>query len=237
MHPSTVVLIAFFTSAVTATGTVYVMERYGVLTPKAQVASDALVPDLRGLVESDARSSASAAHLSLFVAGREPAPEAKPKTVIRQSLAPGQRVARDYPLSVVLAEELVKVPSVTSLTVQEARQRLEQRGYGLQLGAPAPDPSVAPGLIVSQVPKSDTAYAKGGLVVVQVSSGPGEIDMPKLAGVAFTKAKTELEQLGLKPVVVWTELGETPVYVVLNQKPTPGTKLKPGSEVILTVNR
>lgn len=236
MHPSTVILIAFFTSALTATGAVFVLEQYDVFKPKAQPVAEAVVPDLRGMTEPDARSSTTAAHLTLLVA-REAAADAKPGTVIRQSMAAGLRVSSGTPLNVVLAEEMVKVPKVNGLTVAEATQRLEQQGYSVQVGAPVPDPSVSPGLIVSQMPKADSPYAKGGMVVVQVSSGPGEVDMPKLLGIGFNQAKSELEKLGLKPLLTWSNLPETPTYIVLSQKPAAGTKLKPGSEVVLGVNR
>jgi serine/threonine-protein kinase len=236
MHPSTIILIAFFTSALTATGTVFVLEQYDVFKPKAQAVAEAVVPDLRGMTDADARSSTNAAHLTL-VATREPAADAKAGTVIRQSMAAGLRVASGTALNVVLAEEVAKVPKVSGLTVAEATQRLEQQGYSMQVGAPAPDPSVSPGLIVGQMPKADSPYTKGGMVVVQVSSGPGEVDMPKLIGTGFNQAKAEVEKLGLKAVFTWSNLPETPTYIVLSQKPAAGTQLKPGGEVVLGVNR
>ena len=61
--------------------------------------------------------------------------------------------------------------------------------------------------------------------------------MPKLVGVNFAKAQKDLEELGLKPLVRWVELAETPTMVVLSQKPAGGQKLKPGGEVTITVCR
>ena len=73
--------------------------------------------------------------------------------------------------------------------------------------------------------------------MVQVSSGPAEVEVPKLSGLALNKAKEELEKLGLKAAVVWVSRAETATYAVLGQKPLAGEKLAPGSEVELTVNR
>ena len=56
-------------------------------------------------------------------------------------------------------------------------------------------------------------------------------------GFALAKAKTEIEKLGLKPVVRWVSLAETATYVVLNQKPVANEKVKPGAEVEVVVNR
>ena len=236
MDASSVILSAFVTSALTAAGTVYVVEKYNII-PHGNQSSEVVVPDLHGITESDARSNASVAHIGLLVAAREPTPDAKPGTVIRQSVNAGQRVPRDHPVSIVLAEEVPRVPSITGITVPEATKRLEQRGYTLQLTATVPDNTVAKDNVIDQTPKAETAHVKGGTVTVRVSSGPGEVELPKFIGVGVNQAKTDIEKLGLKPVIRWVAMAETPTYVVLNQKPAVGEKVKPGGEVQLTVCR
>src|SRR5205807_202151 len=122
MHSSSVFLLAFLTAIATATGTVYFIERYNVF--QRQAGAEAVVPDLRGATESDARANATAAHVALFVASREPTADNKGGTVIRQSMGPGQRVPMDSPISVVIAEELPKVPGVVGISLGEATQRV-----------------------------------------------------------------------------------------------------------------
>src|SRR5262249_41461894 len=151
---------------------------------------------------------------------REASPESKPGTVIRQSAPAGQHVPRDYSLSVVLADEVPRVPGITGIAVAEAKQRLEQRGYQGDF-AEVPSDKVEKGLVVDQTPKADAPLAKGGTVKVQVSTGPDMIEVPKLVGVSITLAQAQLEKLSLKPVVRWISQGETPTYVVLSQKPAP----------------
>jgi serine/threonine-protein kinase len=236
MHGSTVVLVAFLTAAATAAGTIYVNERYGVLKPRAQDTSVA-VPDLAGMSENDARSNANIAHIVLFIAAREPSLDAKPGTVLRQSVPAGQRVSRETSLSVVLAEEVPKVPSVAGLAVPDATKRLEQKGYALTIGGSVADPKVAQGLVVTQAPAPDSAPSRWGTVTVQVSSGPGDVEIPKLLWLGMETAKTNIEKLGLKLVVNWVGGAEVPNYVVLAQKPAPGTKVKPGSDVVINVCR
>src|SRR5687768_11286923 len=130
MHASTAFLIAFFTSVLTASGTVYVFERFNVLG-KSQPVAETVVPDLRGFSEVDARTNTQSSNLSLLVAAREPSAEAKPGTVIRQSIPAGQRVPRQHPVSVVIAEALPKVPALKGLTVPDATKKLEELGYKL----------------------------------------------------------------------------------------------------------
>ncbi len=231
MHGSTVVLVAFLTSVVTTGGAVYLVERYGILSQKT---IDSVVPDFHGMLESDARSNANASHVSLFVAGREPTSEAKPGSVIRQSNAPGQHLPREAPVVVVLAEEVVKVPAVVTLPLAEATRRAELRGYTVRVGATLPDPAIPAGAVISQSPNPETVLAKGGSLTVQVSSGPGDFEMPKVLNEPVQQAKEKLEKLGLKPTIRWVAMAETPTNIVLNQKPAADEKVKPGTEVQLT---
>jgi beta-lactam-binding protein with PASTA domain len=234
MSTSSTILVALLTSAVTAAGTVYAIERLGLL--RAQAVPETLVPDFRGVSESDARANANAAHIALLIAAREPAPDAKPGTVVRQSIAAGQRVPREYSMSVVLAEEVPKVPTVTGLTAAAATLRLEQGGYVAETATVA-SPDIAQGLVVEQSPKAETPQAKGATVALKVSSGPGEVDVPKLVGMPLGQAQKALEKLGVKAMVRWVALAETATYVVLSQKPAAGAKMKPGEEIELTACR
>ena len=152
-------------------------------------------------------------------------------------IAAGQRVAREYSMSVVLAEEVPKVPAVTGLALADATTRLEARGYAAQVGATVAHATVAVGLIFEQSPKAEAPHPKGGTVTLQVSSGPGDLEVPKLLGVGHGQAKTDLEKLGLKAAVRWVAMAETPTYIVLSQKPAAGEKVKPGGEVQLTACR
>ncbi|MFO7179395.1 MAG: PASTA domain-containing protein [Pseudomonadota bacterium] len=233
MHASTVILVAFLTSVLTTTGTVFVIERLGVFQTEQQ----ASVPNVRGLSEGDARANLEAAGLVPIIGPREVSAEAKPGTVLRQSVPAGQNLPRGHQVTLTLAEAPPKVPNLAGLTLAEARVALEREGYKLETDDPVPNAEVPAGKVVKQVPSADTPHEKGRTVVVQVSSGPAEVEVPKLSGLALNKAKEELEKLGLKAAVVWVSRAETATYAVLGQKPLAGEKLAPGSEVELTVNR
>jgi len=237
MHASTVILIAFTTSLVTAISTVYVVERFDILQPKQAPVTETVVPDLKGLSEAEARVSATTAQLALVVSGKETSADAKPDTVLRQSLPAGQKVPVQQSVTVVVAEALPKVPTLKGLTLEEATKRLQSDGYTLQVAGAIPDAEVPKGQIARQMPEADTNYVKGAAVTVQLSRGPADVEVPKFIGQPFAKAKAEAESLGLKVAVAWTELGETPTYVVLNQSPAAATTLAPGGKVTFTVNR
>jgi serine/threonine-protein kinase len=238
MHGSTVFLIAFFTSIATAAGTVYAIEKFDIMhKAPAPAAPEAIVPDLRGFLEADARANAAASHVTLLVASREPSAEVKPGAIIRQSIPAGQHVPRDHPMSVVLADELAKIPTVTGLSVVDASKKLEEKGYKLQASAPVANATVPEGQIVSQVPPGETPAEKGKTVTVQVSAGAGEVAVPKVMGLSINNAKTALEKVGLEAQVRWVSLAETPTYIVLNQKPRPNEKVKPGTKIEVVANQ
>jgi serine/threonine-protein kinase len=236
MHGSTVFLIAFFTSVFTAGGTVYAIDRFDILHHDAPPVAEAIVPDLRGFSEADARANAQASHITLLVGPHEPSADAKPGTILRQSVPAGQHVPREHPVSVVIADELPKVPSVTGLSVVDATKHLEDKGYKLQASAPVANATVPEGQIISQAPPAETPLEKGKTVTVQVSAGAEDVAVPKVTGLSTKNAQAALEKLGLDSEMHWVSMAETPTYVVLNQKPKPAEKVKPGTKVELTAN-
>ena len=237
MHTSSVVLVAIVTSLLTSVGTVYLVQRYEILPQRAEKVDDTVVPDLKGLTEADARRNTQAVELALLVAGREPSKEQNDGTVLRQSIPAGQRVPRQHPVSVVLASALLKVPQVTGLSLSEATLKLEQAGFEVEESESVPSADVEAGRIVEQAPTPGSELKQGASVVVKVSSGAAEVEVPQLSGMAHAKAKEELEKLGLEAKFVWVDLPETPSYRVIRQSPAAGKQLEPGESVQVVVNR
>lgn len=242
MNASTVILIAFFTSVATAAGTVVLLQKAGMVAPAAAASAApeaglVVVPDFTGVTEADARANGAVSHVAVLVAGREAVAGRKPGTVVRQSVPPGQRVPRDHPVTVVLADELPKVPKVVGLPAADATLRLEQAGFKVTTGAKVPDPVVPDGSVVSQTPGAEEPLEKGGSVALRVSAGPAEVEVPRVTGTVVQRAKAELEKVGLAPKVEWVSLAESQGLIVLRQSPAAGQKAKPGTEVTIVANR
>jgi beta-lactam-binding protein with PASTA domain len=235
MNSSTVFLIAFFTSLMTATGTVYLVERLN-LIPGEEV-KQVIVPNLQGLTEADAMANAKSIGLLFMIGSREPSADVKEGAVIRQSIPPGQNVSVGQPVTVTLAEALPKVPAVEGKTVDEATATLQQAGYQVIVGEPVVNDKVAPGKIVSQLPRAGSPLAKEQSITVRVAQGPSAVEVPKVVGLGFNPAKAKLEELGLKAKVRWVALAETASNVVLRQTPEAGVKSEPGTEIELVINR
>jgi beta-lactam-binding protein with PASTA domain len=234
IHGSSVVLVALLTSAVTAAACTFVIERYQLVPPRGR---DVLAPSLVGLSEADARGNAQALQIPLLVEGREPSAGAIPGTVLRQSVAPGQLVPEAAGLGVVFAASYPKVPKVTELPFDDARALLARKGFKAEQGDAIADASIAAGHVSRQVPEPDAELEPGGRVVLLLSSGPGDLAVPKLGGLTIAAATEALAQMGLVLKVRWISKAETETNVVLSQKPEAGEKIGPRGTVEVVANR
>ncbi len=234
MNAFGVMFLTFVTAALTATGTVYVIEQKHLFHNEPVV--EVTVPDLRGLSEREARENLRALGLVYLATPRE-ASSATAGTVVRQSVPGGQRLPRSHPVSVTLADELPKVPAVVRMTQADATAKLQQAGYKVELGPKVADETVPEGSVVTQEPTTGTPYPKDRVVTLYLSAPSVEVELPKVVGKNVNTAKAELEKLGLTVNVRWLSVAETSTYIVLSQDPPPKTKLKAGDAVQLSANR
>lgn len=237
MHGSSVVLVALVTSALTATGTTFLIQRYQVFPPVAVAVRQVALPQLVGLSEADARANAEALQLALVVEGREASRGVAAGTVLRQSLPPGHLLPERGSVGVVFATALPSVPKLTGLTLAEAQALLVKHGYKAAEGSPRPSQETPAGQVAEQVPEAEAALEPGGAVTVHVSSGPAEVAAPALLGLPLKAAQSKLSELGLELKVRWISKAETVTGSVLSQKPSAGEKLAPKSTVEVVVNR
>src|SRR6185369_770727 len=240
MRGFALLVAAVLVSIVTSVATVLSMERLKLIAaPPATHEQPAKVgvPSLKGLSEDDARQNLKALGLVFLVSERKAVSGAGPGTVVEQSPAAGQQIEPHGSISVSLARELPKVPGVVNRTLSEATALLAPLCYKLEQAEPLADPQVPKGSIVSQLPAAAAPQETDKPVIVRVSAGPGEIEVPKLLGQGLEKAKSQAKELGLSLKIQWTEIGETPTFVVLAQNPVAGKKIKPGEAVTVTINR
>lgn len=234
MSNASAALTAIITAVITATLTVVVIQKTGVFqAPIAKV----VVPDVRNLDEEGASGVLRSANLVMLRGGSIASKEAKPGTVVRQSIAPGAELERGQTVLVTFAESVPQVPSVTGMSVDEARQRLQQEGYELIVGDPVFDDNVSEGSIITQIPEANKELPKGKTVIVKASGGKGQVELPDLKGQSTSVAREQLEKLGLQANVRWVSWAETTSGVVLKQEPPAGTKLARNTSVDLTINR
>jgi len=226
-------LIAFFTSVVTAVITVVIVLRLDLVAAGGNVT----VPDLTGSTKISAQATLESKGLTLLVGGHKPSRYATPETVVSQNPLPGTKADKGSVVTVTLAGEAPTVPDVTGRSTAEATLLIEQAGFKIVVGQPAPHDKVPKGMIASQVPTAGTSYEKGRSVTVMPSSGPDAVKVPKFVGMPVNRAKQSITDAGFKVGQIrWTYNEDWAPYMVLQQDPAEGANAPPGSSIDLVVN-
>jgi len=110
---------------------------------------------------------------------------------------------------------------------EQALSELTELGFDVEVEYKFSD-SVFQGQVISQVPDSSDAVAKGSKILLSVSKGPEFVFVPNVLGKSKNNATLDLENLGLR--VITKGSGK-----VNNISPAIGSKVKQGSLITLTL--
>ncbi|HEX2044780.1 MAG TPA: Stk1 family PASTA domain-containing Ser/Thr kinase [Gaiellaceae bacterium] len=133
------------------------------------------------------------------------------------------------------AREPVGVPDVVGLAEERAVERIEEAELEPNVER-RPDPEVERGIVVEQSPQAGVRIQKGDQVTIVVSSGPRQVEIPRVVGMQFERAIQELDDAGLE----WRQVevfSRRPVGEVAGQNPRPGTSVPEGTRVTLRVSK
>ncbi|MBA4370590.1 MAG: hypothetical protein C0418_03305 [Coriobacteriaceae bacterium] len=128
----------------------------------------------------------------------------------------------------------VTVPNVAGLDVPVARSRLAEVGLFLERGDVRFSTIVARDGVIEQSPAPGSVLEEGAVVVVVVSAGSEEFEMPDVVGLRLDAARDALAAKGLA-VQVETEPSQEPSDTVLRTLPAPGSRVRTSQTVRLTV--
>jgi eukaryotic-like serine/threonine-protein kinase len=132
---------------------------------------------------------------------------------------------------------LVTVPDVTDLQQGQARHRLENLGFQVEIQREA-NSDVPEGIVFDQNPAAGNEVREGSTVVLTVSAGAETATVPSVIGLDFVAATRTLEDAGF---VVSQEQGESPnedLFTegqVFEQTPAANTEAPVGSTVIIRI--
>jgi len=132
--------------------------------------------------------------------------------------------------------ENVEVPSVKGLGEREARERLENAGFRVEVGTRESTEEDA-GQVLEQSVAGGDEVEEGSKVALTVGEGPQVAKVPDLVGLTYSQAEAELEQTDLLLGGVREVTSETvPEGVITSQDPEAGSTLEPGTYVYLTTS-
>jgi serine/threonine-protein kinase len=125
------------------------------------------------------------------------------------------------------------IPDVQGVYQTEARKKLEDAGFRVELGEDKDD-TFALGKVAEQIPSAGTKMKKGGVVKIRLSTG--QVSIPDVTGVTEAVARNQLLKIGIDSVVVVREYSDQyRTGVVIGIEPRAGAKLKPHTGVKLKV--
>ena len=132
--------------------------------------------------------------------------------------------------------EDVRVPDFVGMTYEEIVPE-DYPDFVLEAGDPQYDATAAAGVVLEQDPKEGKTVKAGSTVVLTVSLGSEEKQMPNLVNLSLSAAQRELEALNLG-LTVSIQYEENDVYVagqILRTEPAAETRLEQGDAVTLVV--
>lgn len=133
---------------------------------------------------------------------------------------------------------IVKVPSVTGKSYEEAERILDSLGLEARKGDVRPDRSHKAGVVIIQNPVPDHEVKRGRRVYLTVSGGEQMVVVPNIKGRTLRDARFALEREGLKLGAVEYQPSEQfPANTIMEQKTGAGTKAKRDAYVSIVVSQ
>lgn len=130
----------------------------------------------------------------------------------------------------------VTVPDVSALSPDDARTTLENAGFRVDVQQRT-DPTVPEGGVIGTRPVSGTTVDENSTLVLELSTGPEQIQVPSLTGLTSDAAAAALDQAGLTldPDVGRAASSRDQIDKVVSQEPARGSTMVQGSAVRITL--
>ena len=157
--------------------------------------------------------------------------------VISQDPARGNEVAKGTPVNLVISlGQPVRLPNLVGETQTAATDFIVL--HELSVGSITQETSytVPPGSVISHDPAGPSVVAKGSLVNLVISSGPGAETVPDVVGMTQAAATLALYTAGFGVEITQQTSNTEPTGSVISQDPLGGSGLVHGSKVKLVLS-
>ena len=216
------------------------------------------MPNLVGQTVQSAQQDSQVQRLKLQLVPRnQPTRNQKAGVIVGHEPAPGAAVRAGMTVTVfvAIAERdtssgagratvpipVVRVPLVEGMSVEQATDVLARRGLQIQ-SRPVLTTRARPGTVVDQTPEADTAVKPKSFVDVMVAQAPPDrpvpevtLEMPRVIGMEMLQGAALLSKLNLGVQRQFTDEARVAPGTIVDQKPAPGTIVRPNSTVQILV--
>ncbi|ADU51037.1 serine/threonine protein kinase with PASTA sensor(s) [Thermaerobacter marianensis DSM 12885] len=197
-----------------------------------------IVPSVEGLPLIEAQNRLEQAGLQWEIL-EERYDNSEVNTVIEQRPAGGEQVRMGQTVQLVVSRgpRWLSVPDVRGLGERDARLRLENAGFVVEVRYAYADE--AEGVVVDQDPGPGSPIQAGMTVYLTVSQGPERrpVIVPSLFGLSVADARAELQAAGLVAGTVEERSSPYPAGTVIGQDPAAAATVERGTRVNLVVSQ
>ncbi|MGW0393224.1 Stk1 family PASTA domain-containing Ser/Thr kinase [Streptomyces sp. NPDC003042] len=157
------------------------------------------VPDLKGRPLEEAKAELTKTGLAPGIVTLAFSQDIAQGSVITTNPAGGQKRAPDTAIALVVSKgRPVQVPSVAGKPLDQARSALEGLGLKVETAAEQVNSLSPAGTVANQSVGAGTQAAAGDTVILTVSKGPRQVQVPDVTGQDADAARKTLEALGFK---------------------------------------
>jgi beta-lactam-binding protein with PASTA domain/predicted Ser/Thr protein kinase len=199
--------------------------------------AQATVPDVVGTDQAAAIRALERQGFRTRSVSRISADQAK-GTVIKTDPGPNEKADKGslVTLTVSGGPGTAAVPTVGGLTRSSARGRLRRAGFEIEERRESSD-SVPDGRAIRTSPPSGTTLEKGQSVILLLSTGPEQVEVPDVTGQSFDQASATLTARGFKVQRNDQPSASEDPGTVLKQSPGANQRIDKGSTIQLAVAR
>ena len=196
----------------------------------------AVVPDVAGLPAADATAELVEAGYNVGEAS-EASDTVEAGLVIRTDPPAGTTTEPGITVAMYVSSGpgAVEVPDVVGEPADEAVAELEELGFTTSIVEQNSD-EVEEGLVIETNPRAGVTVAPGTEILVVVSTGPEDVEVPDFLGLTVDEANDVAEDAGLEALFVEDPDDPDPDGIVVAQDPAAGEVVPAGSEVTLQLS-
>ena len=174
------------------------------------------------------------------ITAEAPTDEFEPGEVFAQDPAGGTEVepGSEVTISIVAEAETITVPDVVGLTDDAASELLASEGLTFTIEREPSDEILADNVISQSIPAGQQANP-GAEVILTVSSGPEQVEVPDVAGFSGAEANNLLGQAGFGLAniqVVGEATADVPKDTVIRTEPTAGSLVDVSTVIFVYVS-
>ncbi|WP_144792847.1 Stk1 family PASTA domain-containing Ser/Thr kinase [Kocuria palustris] len=128
------------------------------------------------------------------------------------------------------------VPEVAGTSQEVARSAVETEGFSNVAVHEESSTEVPEGSVIGTTPDAGSEARVGEQIVLSVSTGPEQVEIPSVEGLAQSEAQTQLTDAGLSVGSVSEQFDEADEGTVVSASPAPGSRVAEGTSIDLIVS-